>query len=143
MQNKKAYEHSHHRFTGVTRHSPRNGFTAYLVLFPVIGLCCHRRQRGTSRSLDASVEASEPHDFVVRFRAVRQQPISVHRVPLRVRDDRERPSVEQDGAGSKDVSTKMETEIFLQMGLDRQRTKQPVGQITNSVFEPAYSKMQR
>ena len=28
-----------------TRHSPRNGFTAYVVLSPVIGLFCHRRLR--------------------------------------------------------------------------------------------------
>ena len=26
---------SHHGHTGTTRHSPRNGFTAYFVLFPV------------------------------------------------------------------------------------------------------------
>src|SRR4051794_28166008 len=71
MQNKKAYEHSHHGHTGFTRHSPRNGFTTDTELFPVIGLCCHRRQRDTTRSLDASIEASEPHDFAVRFRAVR------------------------------------------------------------------------
>ena len=38
MQNKKAYERSHHGHTGFTRHSPRNGFTAYSALFPVIGL---------------------------------------------------------------------------------------------------------
>jgi hypothetical protein len=34
-----------------------------------------------SRQLDASVEASEPHDFAVRFSAVRQQHIRVHRIP--------------------------------------------------------------
>jgi hypothetical protein len=32
---KKAHEHSHHGHTGITRHSPRNGFTAYFVLSPV------------------------------------------------------------------------------------------------------------
>jgi hypothetical protein len=52
MQNKKAYEHSHHRFTGITRHSPRNGVTTYNVISPVIGLCCHRRRRDTSRRLE-------------------------------------------------------------------------------------------
>jgi hypothetical protein len=26
---------SHHGHTGITRHSPRNGLTAYFVLFPV------------------------------------------------------------------------------------------------------------
>jgi hypothetical protein len=58
---------SHHGHTGITRHSLRNGFTTYIGLFPVIGLCCHRRRRDTSRQLDASVEASEPHDFAVRI----------------------------------------------------------------------------
>jgi hypothetical protein len=29
---------SHHRFTETIRHSPRNGFTAYIALSPVIGL---------------------------------------------------------------------------------------------------------
>ena len=38
---------SHHGHTGFTRHSPRNGFTAYFVLSPVTGLVCHRRQRNT------------------------------------------------------------------------------------------------
>src|SRR3954447_3672619 len=40
--------------------------TVSFVISSVIGLCCHRRQRDTSRSLDASVEASGPHDFAVR-----------------------------------------------------------------------------
>jgi hypothetical protein len=35
---KKAYEHSHHGHTGFTRHSPRNGFTAYFVFSPVTRL---------------------------------------------------------------------------------------------------------
>src|SRR5947209_9922909 len=34
--------------------------------------------------LDASIEASGPHDFAVRFRAVRQPHVRVHRIPLRV-----------------------------------------------------------
>jgi hypothetical protein len=34
---------SHHGHTGNIRHSPRNGFTTYFVLSPVIGLFCHRR----------------------------------------------------------------------------------------------------
>ncbi len=41
--------------------------TVSFVISPVIGLCCHRRLRDTSHRLDASVEASEPHDFAVRF----------------------------------------------------------------------------
>jgi len=77
----KAYERSHRGFTGFTRHSRTQWFTAYSALFPVIGLCCHRHQRSCLRQLDASVEASEPHDFAVRLRAVRPQHIRVHRIP--------------------------------------------------------------
>ena len=58
---------SHHRFTGITRHSPRNGFTTYNVISPVIGLGCHRRfAKLLPQNLNASVEASGPHDFAVR-----------------------------------------------------------------------------
>jgi hypothetical protein len=32
-----------HRFTGLNRHSLRNGFTTYFVLSPVTGFLCHRR----------------------------------------------------------------------------------------------------
>jgi hypothetical protein len=49
----------------------------------VIGLCCHRRLRNYFHRLDASVEASEPHDFAVRITrcssAARQRPL--HPVP--------------------------------------------------------------
>src|SRR5260370_29360150 len=55
--------------------------TAYFVLSPAIGLSCHRRLADigtsarsgsrTSARLDAGVEASGPHDFAVRFSAVR------------------------------------------------------------------------
>ena len=34
MQNKNAYEHSHHGHTGITRHSPRNGFNGFLRDLP-------------------------------------------------------------------------------------------------------------
>ena len=68
---------SHHRSAGFTRHSrTRMVLTAYFALFPAIGLSCHRHRRSpacrtvradlASRQLDASVEASEPHDFAVR-----------------------------------------------------------------------------
>ena len=53
-----------------------------------------------SVSLTPAIEASGPHDLAVRFRAVRQKRISVHRIPLHVRDDRETPLVkERDGMG--------------------------------------------
>jgi hypothetical protein len=34
----------------ITRHSPRNGFTAYFALSPVTRLCCHRRLRFFSQT---------------------------------------------------------------------------------------------
>jgi hypothetical protein len=70
-----------YRAAEAIRHSLRNGFTAYSALSPVIGLSCHRRRRATSRQLGASVEASGPHDFAVRFDAVRQGHLHVHRDP--------------------------------------------------------------
>ena len=52
---------------------PRNGFTAYFVLSPVSGLCCHRHLQIRSASLDASIAAPGPHDFAVRLgRSVRR-----------------------------------------------------------------------
>jgi hypothetical protein len=98
----------------------RNGFTVSFALSPVTGLFCHRRPRikfclspvGPTqlRELDASIGASGPHDFAVRNnisrpRAVDRSQIQrtrpaipshakrcrVHRIPPRVRDDREPP----------------------------------------------------
>src|SRR5438105_14257384 len=57
----------------------RDGFTAYFVISPVIGLFCHRRLR--CRKLDASVETSGPHDLAVRVSTVRQRCLRVHRIP--------------------------------------------------------------
>jgi hypothetical protein len=92
VQNKKSTRASHHGHTGNTRHSPRNGFNGYFGLSPVIGLFCHRHRRNYFRQLDAGVEASGPHDFAVRRgRASSLRAVSVHRIPPRVRDDREPP----------------------------------------------------
>jgi hypothetical protein len=57
---------SHHGHTGNTRHSPRNGFTAYSALSLVTGLVCHHRLADHPAKLDASVGASGPHGFAVR-----------------------------------------------------------------------------
>ena len=65
--------------------------TASFVLSPATGLSCHRRLANTFARLDASVGASGPHDFSVRFRTVRYRRVHVHRIPPRVRDDREPP----------------------------------------------------
>jgi hypothetical protein len=72
--------------------------TASCVLSPATGLSCHRRPKNlllkeklASQELDASVGASGPHAFSVRFNAVRYRRFHVHRIPSRVRDDREPP----------------------------------------------------
>src|SRR3954453_22478867 len=97
MQSKKAYEL-------VTTGRPENPafphamvLTVSFVISPVIGLCCHRRF--ACAKLVASVEASGPHDFAVRVQHRSSKvPNSVHRIPPRVRDDRERPLVGRDSA---------------------------------------------
>jgi hypothetical protein len=68
---KKAYEHSHHRSAATIGTPCANGFTAFFALSPGIGLSCPRHLRIIIRKLGASVEASGPHDFTVRFRRVR------------------------------------------------------------------------
>src|SRR5438874_4422024 len=51
------------------RHSLRNGFTAYFELSPVIGsFATVIPEKLASQELDASTEASGPHDFTVRGR---------------------------------------------------------------------------
>jgi hypothetical protein len=78
--------------TGITRHSLRNGFNGFLRALPgdraflppsPVKIAFHEP--------DASVGASGPHDFSVRFRTVRYRRFHVHRILPRVRDDREPP----------------------------------------------------
>ena len=82
-------------FTASSPKSPgipaRDGFNRCFALSPEIGLSCLRRRRSELRQLDASVEASGPHDLAVRFSAARQEYIHVHRISSRVRDDRDTP----------------------------------------------------
>ena len=71
--------------------------TAYSALSLVTGLSCHHRLADTSATLDASVGASGPHGFAVRDpSAFVSSAIRVHRIPPRVRDDRE-PPLQRDG----------------------------------------------
>jgi hypothetical protein len=58
--------------------------TVSFALFPVTGLSCHRHRRDAKhrRQLDASVGASEPHDFAVRVSALVRSTNRVHRIPL-------------------------------------------------------------
>jgi hypothetical protein len=65
--------------------------TVSFALSSVTGLVCHRRRQNCFRQLDASVGASGPHDFAVRVGALVRSAARVHRIPPRVRDDRETP----------------------------------------------------
>jgi hypothetical protein len=64
---KKAHKHSHHGHTGITRHSPRNGFNSLYRALPGDRAFLPPSPREvTSAKLDTSVGASGPHDFAVR-----------------------------------------------------------------------------
>jgi hypothetical protein len=123
--------HEHTGSAEAFRPSLRNGFTAYIVLSSVTGLCCHRRAQEAlaSQELDASVGASGPHDFAVRvapfvLRAPARPP---HPAPY-VRDDRDTPLLwARDGrAGSADLPDG-ESGIFFVRGLDRKLVICPSG----------------
>jgi hypothetical protein len=66
MQSKKAYELVTTGKAGVPGIPARDGFNGFLRDLPGDRLCCHRRLARLSAKLDASVEASGPHDFAVR-----------------------------------------------------------------------------
>jgi hypothetical protein len=117
---KKAHERSHHGHTGFTRHSLRNGFTAYSVLSPATNSSCHRHQQikvclspvgptrlrkfNTSNGCQDHTALPSAHaPFVsaplIAHRPMRTRPAitsraqrcRVHRIPPRVRDDRDTP----------------------------------------------------
>src|SRR3954471_2579248 len=90
MQSKKAYELVTTGKAGLPGIPARDGFNGFLRDLPGDRASCHRRF--ACAKLDASVEASEPHDFAVRVQHRSSAVLnSVHRIPPRVRDDRERP----------------------------------------------------
>src|SRR5438046_7947953 len=132
MQKKKAYEHSHHGHTGDTRHSPMV-LTISFVLFPVTGLVCHRRQRKYFRRLDASVGASEPHDFAVHLTCCSSAApsASIASRPAFV-TIASRPSVGRDGGVYNFDLGQNGNGIFLQMRLDSPNQIDPSGEISVS-----------
>ena len=70
----------------------RNGFNGFLRALPGDRAWLSPSPGAVyCAELDASVGASGPHDFAVRLSAVRQRHCHVHRIPPRVRDDREPP----------------------------------------------------
>jgi hypothetical protein len=109
--------------------------TASFALSLATGLSCHHRLADTSAKLDASVGASGPHDFSVRFSAVRYRRFHVHRIPSRVRDDREPPLC---GTGRREYAGDLgfrKTRIFFQAALDMEGGKLP-GRFARQATEP-------
>ena len=115
-----------YRFGGGIPAFPAQWFTAYFELSPVIGLFCHRRLADTSAKLDASVEASGPHDFAVRVSAVRQGHFHVHRIPRPTSvTTAKRPSCGHETAEIWTDLRFLKIGIFFQKGLDKGVEKSP------------------
>src|SRR6476469_6972497 len=71
---------------GITRHSPRNGFTAYAVLSPATSSCCHRHPRIKVLSARSGRRASAnlapaTGARTTRFCRTQKAPISLHAAP--------------------------------------------------------------
>ena len=144
----KAHECRHHGHTGFTRHSLRNGFTAYLVLSPATNSSCHRHQRikaclspvGPTRLRKFNTSnGCQDHTalpsaaIVVRQRAVdhsqvfRQPALRSRHAPDAAASTAShpasvtiaiRPSVGRDDVGYRFDLGQAGTEIFLEIGLD-------------------------
>jgi hypothetical protein len=136
--NEKSTRASHHRFIRIIRLSPRDGFIGFLRALPgepgflatVAGHDAKTSSAGLTPASGRQDHTSSPH----ASRRSSVDTIRVHRIPPRVRDDREPPlSVGRDGRIDKAVSTKRRSEIFFEGGLDnglaRRRSDLPVGQI--------------
>ncbi len=65
--------------------------TVSFVLFPVTGLFCHRRLRDVAANLTPASGRQNHTTSPSASCAIRQRHQSVHRIPSRVRDDREPP----------------------------------------------------
>jgi hypothetical protein len=68
----------------LTRHSPRNGFTAYAVLFPATSSCCHRHPRikGSSNPVELDFASANLAPATgartTRFYRTQKAPIILH-----------------------------------------------------------------
>ena len=125
--------------------------TASFVISPAIGFLATVVRKLLDCKLDASVEASGPHDFSVRDRlrqrlrrawypsdevlakaepgALVSRAARVHRIPPRVCDDGQRPSCGTGRRGYEGDLRFRKTRIFFQMGLDNPNHVDPAGEI--------------
>ncbi len=110
-----------YRFSGNTPAFPAQWLYGLFVLSPVNGsFATVAPAKLDFAKLDASTATSGPHDFAVRFMRARLRALRVHRIPPRVRDDREPPLVtgETRGIRSADLPDGA-SRIFLREGMDR------------------------
>ncbi len=83
---------SHHGYAGNTRHSRTRWFTAYSALSPVTGLSCHcRRRKPVSANLMPASGHQDHTPSPSASGALVFCALRVHRIPPRVRDDRDTP----------------------------------------------------
>src|SRR5437762_3232661 len=110
----------------------KKALTVSFALFPVTGLCCHRRLASTAK-LDASVGASEPHDFAVHLTCCSSAApsASIASRPAFV-TIASRPSVGRDGGVYNFDLGQIGNGIFLQMRLDSPNQIDPSGEISVS-----------
>src|SRR3984957_9082448 len=124
---------SHHGHTGITRHSPRNGFNSLFRALPGDrAFLPPSLAKVAFRQLDASIGASGPHDFAVRASAARlaSLPRPLHPAPTFV-TMANAPLIEV-GRGElvKMICPTAKAKYFRKEGWTGFSQKQPVGQIT-------------
>jgi hypothetical protein len=101
-----------------TRHSLRNGFTAYTCSPRCAGLFGHRRPAKRPAGLDPSVGGSGPHDFAVRSGAFVSRARASIAARAYVRDDRDTPLHRRGMRRYNHNFPKNGSRIFLRNGVD-------------------------
>src|SRR3954449_4924404 len=139
MQSKKAYELVTTGKAGLPGIPARDGFNGFLRDLPGDRASCHRRF--ACAKLDAIVEASEPHDFAVRVQHRSSAVLnSVHRIPPRVRDDRERPLVGRDGAIKQVFCLGEEARYFFGLGWTGVLRNSPTRVIASAAKQSSFAR---
>src|SRR5207237_10689788 len=118
MQNKKAYEYSHHGHTGATRHSPRNGFNGFLRALPGDRALLPPSFADSSANL-MPASGHQNHTTSPSARHARSSfaPPLVHRIPCPTSVTiAKRPSVGRDGVLIILIWVNREQEYFCERG---------------------------
>src|SRR3954449_9277819 len=141
MQSKKAYEL-------VTTGKPDDPafphavvLTVSFVISPVIGLVVTVALRSPAK-LDASVEASGPHDFAVRVQHRSSAVLTITSIASRPasRDDRERPLVGRDRAIRKVFRLREEARYFFRLGWTGVLRNSPISVIASAAKQSSFER---